>query len=170
MRICPNDKFIEIFAQRFHYYEDPFYKFCALNLLLQDASYSLALTYLSCLFKFFSFAFYNINFWFKISKIYPKISHFSQISHSRGNTGYRYTGLLWPNLLLHTAQCPGASSQSTRADQQNENGLTYFMSQFGFVFSTIKQICNFLDRKTCISSFLIKKFDFCCIIHLSVVK
>ena len=38
------------------------------------------------LFKFFSFAFYNIHFWFKISKICPKTSHFSQISHSRGNT------------------------------------------------------------------------------------
>ena len=38
--------------------------------------------------KFFSFAFYNINFWFKISKVCPKISHFSQISHSRGNAGY----------------------------------------------------------------------------------
>ena len=40
MRIRPNDKFIEIFAQRFHYYEDPFYKFFALNLLLQDTSYT----------------------------------------------------------------------------------------------------------------------------------
>ena len=36
-----NDKFIEIFAQRFHYFEDPFYKFFALNLLFQDTSYSL---------------------------------------------------------------------------------------------------------------------------------
>ena len=35
------------------------------------------------IFKFFSFAFHNINFWFKISKICPKISYFSQISHSR---------------------------------------------------------------------------------------
>ena len=69
MRICPNDKFIEIFAQRFHYFEDPFYKFFSLNLLLQDTSYSLALKYSSFLFKFLSFAFYNINFWFKISKI-----------------------------------------------------------------------------------------------------
>ena len=86
MRICPNDKFIEIFAQRFHYFEDPFYKFFALNLLFQDTSYSLALKYLTFLIKFFSFAFYNINVWFKISKICPKISHFSQISHSRGNT------------------------------------------------------------------------------------
>ena len=47
MRICPNDKFIEIFAQRFHYFEDPFYKFFALNLLFQDTSYSLVLKYLS---------------------------------------------------------------------------------------------------------------------------
>ena len=47
MRICPNDKFIENFAQRFHYFEDPFYKFFALNLLFQDTSYSLALKYLS---------------------------------------------------------------------------------------------------------------------------
>ena len=47
MRICPNDKFIEIFAQRFHYIEDPFYKFFALNLLFQDTSYSLALKYSS---------------------------------------------------------------------------------------------------------------------------
>ena len=85
MRICPNDKFIEIFALRFHY-EDPFYKFFALNLLFHDTSYSLALKYSSFLLKFFSFAFYNINFWFKISKICPKISHFSQISHSSGNT------------------------------------------------------------------------------------
>ena len=86
MRICPNDKFIEIFAQRFHYFEDPFYKFFALNLLFQDTSYNLALKHSSFLFKFFSFAFYNVNFWFKISKICPKISHFFQISHSRGNT------------------------------------------------------------------------------------
>ena len=88
MRICPNDKFVEIFAQRFHYFEDPFYNFFALNLLFQDTSYNLVLKYSSFLFKFFSFAFYNINFWFKISKICPKISHFSQISHSRGNTAH----------------------------------------------------------------------------------
>ena len=87
MRICSNDKFMEFFAQRFHYFGDPFYKAFALNLLFQDTSYSLALKYSSFLFKFFSFVFYNINFWFKISKICPKISHFSQISHSRGNTG-----------------------------------------------------------------------------------
>ena len=88
MRICPNDIFIEISAQRFHYFEDPFDNFFALNLLFQDTgtSYSLALKYSSFLLKFFSFAFYNINFWFKISKICPKISHFSQISHSRKNT------------------------------------------------------------------------------------
>ena len=39
------------------------------------------------MFKFFSFALYNINIWFKISKICPQILRFSQISHSRGNTG-----------------------------------------------------------------------------------
>ena len=87
MRICPNDKFTEIFAQRFHYFEDPFYQFFALNLSFQGTSYSLALKYSSFLLKFFSFAFYNINLWFKIC---PKISHFSQNFHSRGNTGYRY--------------------------------------------------------------------------------
>ena len=44
----------------------------------------------SCIkiFKSFNFAFYDINFWFKISKICPKILHFSQISHSRGNTAH----------------------------------------------------------------------------------
>ena len=87
MRICPNDEFIEMFAQRFRYFKDPFYKIFALSLFFQDTSYSLALQYLSFLFKFFSFAFYNISYWFKISKICPKISHFSQISHSGGNTG-----------------------------------------------------------------------------------
>ena len=45
MRICPKDKFIEIFAQRFHYFEDLFCKFSALNLLFQATSYSLALKY-----------------------------------------------------------------------------------------------------------------------------
>ena len=59
MRIYPNDKFIDIFAQRFHYFEDLFYKFFALNLVFQDTSYSLALKYSSFLFKLFSFAFYN---------------------------------------------------------------------------------------------------------------
>ena len=52
MQICPNDKFIEIFAQRFHYFEDPFYKFFALNLLFQDTSYSLALKYSNLLLSF----------------------------------------------------------------------------------------------------------------------
>ena len=80
MQICPNGKFIEIFAQRYHYFEDPFYKSFALNLLFQDTSYSLTLKYSSFLFKFFSFAFYNIKFWFKIGKICSKISL------SRGNT------------------------------------------------------------------------------------
>ena len=46
-QICPNDKFIEIFALRFHSFEDPFYKFFALNLLFHDTSYSLALKYSS---------------------------------------------------------------------------------------------------------------------------
>ena len=53
--------------------------------LLAHPSNSPALKYSSVLFKFFSFAFY-INFWFKISEICPKISHFSQIFPSRGNT------------------------------------------------------------------------------------
>ena len=52
MRICPNDEFIKIFAQKFHYFEDPSYKFFALNLLFQGTSYSLALKYSSFLFKF----------------------------------------------------------------------------------------------------------------------
>ena len=73
MRICPNEKFIEIFGQRFHDFEDSFYKFFALNLLYQDTSYSFALKYSHVLFEFFNFAFYSINFWFKISKICPKI-------------------------------------------------------------------------------------------------
>ena len=90
MRICPNDKFIEIFAQRFHYLEDPFYNFFAIILLFQDTSYSLALKYSSFLFKFFSFAFYNIIFWFKITKICPQTSHLSQIFHSRENTEVNY--------------------------------------------------------------------------------
>ena len=63
----------------------PFTIFFALNLFFQDTSYSLALKYSSFLFKFFNFAFCNINFWYKISKLCPKISHFFQISHSRLN-------------------------------------------------------------------------------------
>ena len=47
MQICTNDKFIEIFAQRFSYFEDPFYKLFALNLLFQDTSYCLASKYSS---------------------------------------------------------------------------------------------------------------------------
>ena len=47
VRIYPNDEFIEIFAQIFQYFEDPFYKFFALNLLFQDTSCSLALKYSS---------------------------------------------------------------------------------------------------------------------------
>ena len=47
MRICPNDEFIEIFARRFHHFEDPFYQFFVLNLLFQDTSYSVALKYSS---------------------------------------------------------------------------------------------------------------------------
>ena len=84
MRICPNDNFIEIFALKFHYFEDPFYKFFALNLLFQDTSYSLALKYSSFLFKFFSFAFYNINLWFKISKICQKIRIFLKFLTLKG--------------------------------------------------------------------------------------
>ena len=62
MQICPNDKFIDIFAQRFHYFEDPFYKFFALNLLFQDTSYSLALKYSS-----FSLSFSVLHFIILIS-------------------------------------------------------------------------------------------------------
>ena len=40
MQIYPNDKFIEIFAQRFYYLEDLFYKFFASNLLFQDIRYT----------------------------------------------------------------------------------------------------------------------------------
>ena len=60
MRICPNDKFIVIFAQRFHCFEDSFYKYFALNLLFQDTSYYLALKYSSFLCKFFGSVFYNL--------------------------------------------------------------------------------------------------------------
>ena len=100
MRICPNNTFIEIFAQRFHYFKDPFYKFFALNLLFQDTSYSLALKYSTFLFKFLSFALYNINFLLKISKICPKISCFSQISHSRGNTGVISCSALYQRYVI----------------------------------------------------------------------
>ena len=58
---------------------------------IHSTSYDLALKHSSFLFKFFSFAFHNINFRFKISKICPKILHFSQLSHSSGNTGYQCT-------------------------------------------------------------------------------
>ena len=84
MRICPNDNFIEIFAQRFHYFEDPFHKFFALNLVFQDTSHRLAIKYSSFLCKFFSFAFYNINFWFKISRICPKFRIFFKFLTSEG--------------------------------------------------------------------------------------
>ena len=117
MRICPgNDKFIEIFAQRFHYFEDPFYTFFALNLLFQNTSFGLVLKYSSFLFKFFSFAFYNIKFWFKISKICPKISHF-QISHSRGNPGAQRimgSAALVLGSILVTASVRFASVASVR--------------------------------------------------------
>ena len=108
VRICPNDKFIEIFAQRFYYFEDPFYKFFALNLLFQDTgtSCSLALKHSSFLFKFFSSAFHNINFWFKISKVCPKISHFSQIFHSRGNTAKHCKE--WQKILNWSTKHPKA--------------------------------------------------------------
>ena len=42
--------------------KDPKKRMTPLNLLFQDTSYSLALKYSSFLFKFFSFAFYNIYF------------------------------------------------------------------------------------------------------------
>ena len=85
MRICPNDKFIEIFALRFHYFdcfEDLFYKFFALNLIFQDTSYSLVLKYSS---------FSVLHFMILISgsksvKFAQKILQFSEISLSRGNT------------------------------------------------------------------------------------
>ena len=86
MRICPNDKFIEIFAPGFHYFEDTFYKFFALNLLFQDTSYSLALKYSSFLFiDMFSVLHFIILFsGSKSVKFASKISYFFQISHSRG--------------------------------------------------------------------------------------
>ena len=64
MQIFPNDKFIEIFAQRFHYFEDPFYKYFALNFAF--SRYKLQ----SCIkiFKFFSFAFYILIFGLKSVK------------------------------------------------------------------------------------------------------
>ena len=52
MQICPNDKFIQILAQKFLYIENPLYKFSALNLLFHNTSYSLALKYSSFLFTF----------------------------------------------------------------------------------------------------------------------
>ena len=78
----------------------PFYEFFALNLLFQDTgtSYSLALKYSSFLFKFFSFASYILlvsGSKSVISKICPKISHFSQISHSKGNTIIRPSSQHW---------------------------------------------------------------------------
>ena len=83
MQICPNDKSIEIFAQRFHYFEDAFYNIFALNLLFQDTSYSRAVKYSS-----FSVVHFLILIpGSKSVKFCPKNSHFSQISHFRGNTG-----------------------------------------------------------------------------------
>ena len=73
---------LKFLPKDFNTSEDPFYKVFALDLFFQDTSYNLALKYSIFLLKFFSFAFYNINFWFKISKIRPKILHLSQISHS----------------------------------------------------------------------------------------
>ena len=126
MRIYPNDKFIEIFAKRFHYFEDPFYKFFALNLLFQNTSYSLALKYSSLLFKFFNFAFYNINFWFKISKICPKIMHFSQISHARGNTGRVSKCLKNIDVLQyspHTMENPNLRNETTSTPKRIVGGF-----------------------------------------------
>ena len=48
---------LKFLPKDFTTWEDPFYKFFALNLLFQDTSYSLALKYSSFLFKFFTFAF-----------------------------------------------------------------------------------------------------------------
>ena len=82
MRICPNDKFIKIFALRFHYFEDPFYKFFALNLLFQDTSYSLA-------FKHSSFSVLHFRILIsgsKSVKFAQKFCIFFLNFHSRGNT------------------------------------------------------------------------------------
>ena len=57
MQICPNDKFIKIFAQDFTTLRTPFFNFFAFNLLFQDASYSLAIKCSNFLFKLFSVAF-----------------------------------------------------------------------------------------------------------------
>ena len=123
MPICLNDKIVEIFAHRFHYIQNPFYKFFALNLLFQYTSYSLVLKYSSFLFKFSSFAFYTINFWFKISKICPKILHFSQISHSRGNTAVE-TELYAHKALTLKRLC---GSLATRADFSSSVSLGLFI-------------------------------------------
>ena len=56
---------------------------------MRNVMYSTAFTvhYIKVMYLYVMYihAFYNINFWFKISKICLKISHFSQISRSRGN-------------------------------------------------------------------------------------
>ena len=93
MRICPNDKFIEVFAQRFYYFEDLFCKFFALNLLFQDTSYSLAVKYSSFLFKFFSFTFYNITVIFgsKLGKFARKFRIFLKFLTLEGHTGLLFT-------------------------------------------------------------------------------
>ena len=87
VRIFPNDNFIEIFAQRFHYFKDPFYKFFALNLLFQDTSCSLALKYWSFLFKFSVLHFIILISSLKSVKFAPKFCLFLKILHSRGITG-----------------------------------------------------------------------------------
>ena len=76
MQICPNGKFIKIFVQRFHYFEDPIYNFFAVNFLFQDASCSLALRYSSFLFKFFSFAYIILISGWKSVKFAPKFRIF----------------------------------------------------------------------------------------------
>ena len=109
MRIRPNDKFIEIFAQKFHYFEDSFYKFFALNLLFQGTSYSHALKYSIFLFKFFSFAFYNVNFCSKSVKFAQKfrifLKFFTLREHCRWlpvpyNTKFEYHSALVLHQLI----------------------------------------------------------------------
>ena len=72
---------LKFLPKDFTYFEDPFYIYFTLICFSKIQA-----AVLQAIFKFFNVAFYNINFWFKISKICPKISHFSQISHSRGST------------------------------------------------------------------------------------
>ena len=81
---------IEIFAQRFHYFEDLLYKLFASNLLFQNTSYSLALKYSRFSLKFFSFAFYNINSGLKSIKFAQKFRIFLKLLTLEGHTGLGY--------------------------------------------------------------------------------